>query len=108
VMRQLIPHPIAELRSQTLPEYVHGTFFWSQDKRSILVQILNAMELATNGEFQAVPKVEIDLNPSKLKVASAQIIWPKVMPLKVQSVNGKTQIVLSNPGRYTALRLMLV
>jgi hypothetical protein len=59
VMRSLVPQPIAELRSEVFPEYVHGTFFWEKDRRSLLVQVLNAIELSTQGEFREVPAVEI-------------------------------------------------
>jgi hypothetical protein len=107
VMRQLVPQPIAELRSQVLPDYVHGTFFWSKDKRSILVQVLNAVELVTNGEFRGVPNVEIQLNSGKLSVKTARVVWPKVQDLQVRSAKGRTEITLANPERYTALQLTL-
>jgi hypothetical protein len=106
-MRQLVPQPIAELRSQVLPEYVHGTFFWSKDKHSILVQVLNAVELVTNGEFRGVPSVEIQLNSAKVNVKTARVVWPKVQDLQVRSAKETTAITLTNPERYTALQLML-
>jgi hypothetical protein len=107
LMRQLVPQPMAELRSHILPEYVHGTFFWSKDQRSILVQVLNAVELATEGQFQGVPQVEIRLNATKLKVNTARVVWPQSQDLQVRSANGTTKIILTNPERYIALQLML-
>lgn len=54
----MIPQPIADLRSELLPEYVRETFFKNKDKRSLLVQVSNPIELATQGEFRLVPAVE--------------------------------------------------
>jgi len=108
LMRQLVPQPIAEFQSPMLPEYVHATFFWSKDKRSLLVQILNAVELATEGEFRGVPEVRIRLHEAKLKVKAARVVWPQSQDLPVRSASGKTEITLTNPQRYTALQLGLV
>jgi hypothetical protein len=90
-----------------LPEYVHATFFWSKDKRSLLVQVLNAVELATEGEFRGVPEVRIRLHEAKLKVKAARVVWPQSQDLPVRSASGKTEITLTNPQRYTALQLVV-
>jgi hypothetical protein len=105
-MRQLVPLPIAELASEQLPEYVHGTLFWTKDKRAILVQVLNAVELATNGQFIPVPSVHLNVS-AKLNVKSASIFWPKEQSLDVKTLNGRTRIVIPNPERYTALLLKI-
>jgi hypothetical protein len=107
MMRELVPKPIAELRSEPPSEYVHGTFFYDRSKRFILVQVLNTVELVTQGEFRPVPKVELRINPSKLKVAGARVVWPKEEDLELGSKEGQTHIVLPNPPRYTALYLNL-
>jgi Hypothetical glycosyl hydrolase 6 len=107
VMRSLVPQPIAELRSETFPEYVHGTFFWEKGRRSLLVQILNAIELTTQGEFREASDVEIRIDSARVKIKSAKVIWPAERELRVQSTQNNAHISLPSPARYTALRLQL-
>jgi hypothetical protein len=107
LVRQLVPNPVAELTFAALPEYLHGTFFWDKSKRFILVQILNGVELATGAELIDVPSAEIRLNPEKLKVSGARIVWPVERSLEVGRDSGRTLISVSKPGRYTALYLRL-
>lgn len=107
VMRKLVPNAIAELRPEPFSEYVHGTFFYDESRRFILVQVLNTVELATKGEFRLAPTVVLRLNPEKLKVKGARVVWPKERHLSVVTRDGKIQIVLNNPDRYTALFLKL-
>jgi hypothetical protein len=107
VMRSLVPQPIADLRSDVLPEYVHGTFFWEKDKRSLLVQVLNAIELSTQGEFRDVPAVEIRVNSARVKIRSAKVLWPAEQELPIRNRQGNAEITLPSPARYTALRLQL-
>ena len=107
LVRQLVPDPIAELESKVLSEFVHGTFFYDQSRRYVLVQILNAIELATEAQYVTVPEVEIRLHPERLKVTAARIVWPREQDLKVDSRNGKLRVVVPRPERYTALYLKL-
>jgi hypothetical protein len=108
VMRQLNPKPVAELRFETLPEYMHGTFFWEKSRSYILVQILNAMELATNAQLAAVKCADIYLDPQRLKVTGARVVCPSIEELKLSSLpDGRTHIRIPSPGRYTALYLRL-
>ncbi len=62
LMQQLDPNPIAELTPVPFTEYVHGTFFYDKNKRSILVQILNAVELAAKGKYSGSSGVELGLD----------------------------------------------
>jgi len=107
LMRLLVPQPIAELRSEFFPEYVHGSFFWEQDRRSLLVQVLNAIELSTQGQFRAVPAVEIRVNSARVKIKSAKVLWPAEQELPIRNRQGNAEITLPSPARYTALRLQL-
>ena len=107
LVRQLIPNPVAELTFPLLPEYLHGTFFFDKSKRFVLVQILNAVELATEAEFIDVPSAEIRLNPQKLNVKGARIVWPSERSLEPVNDRGRTLISVPKPGRYTALYLRL-
>jgi len=107
LLHHLIPNPLAELRPEPFSEYVHGTFFYDQSKRFILVQVLNTVELATQGEIRPGPKVNIRVDPTRLKVIAARTVWPKEQNLPVVTENGRTQIVLENPERYTVLFLKL-
>jgi hypothetical protein len=107
VMRLMVPQPVAELRSEVFPEYVHGTFFWEKDRRSLLVQVLNAIELATQGEFREVPAVEIRVNSARVKIKSAEVLWPAAQHLQVRNAQGNANITLPSPARYTTLRLQL-
>jgi hypothetical protein len=105
--RNLVPKPAAELRFAALPEYLHGTFFWDKSRRFVLVQILNAVELATEAEFIDVPSAEILVDPQKLKAVAARTVWPRQQDLEVSSAGGRTRIVVPKPGRYTALYLKI-
>lgn len=105
VVRQLVPEPVAELRFDTLPEHVHGTFFWTSSKRYILVQILNAIELVTGAEFIDIPSAEIRWNPAKLRVSGARMVWPETKNFEVPS--GSSSLRIASPGRYTAIYLNL-
>jgi Hypothetical glycosyl hydrolase 6 len=107
LMRSLVPQPVAELRSQVLPEYVHGTFFWEKDRRSLLAQMLNAIELATEGQFRDVPAVDIRLDTNRVKIRSAKTLWPAELSLPIQQQQGVAKITVRSPQRYTALRLQL-
>ena len=107
LIRLLVPNPLVALRSNPFSEYVHGTFFHDENKGRILVQILDAVQLATKGELRPTPNVEISFDPGRLKVRGAQVIWPKMkeLPIKVDGRRGR--IVLEKPDRYTALYLKL-
>jgi hypothetical protein len=107
LVRTLVPDPIAELRFPALGQHLHGTFFRDPSKRFVLVQILNAIELATRGEFVDVPYAEIIWNPAKLKISGAHVVWPKAEDLSIVSGGGKTSLRVPFPGRYTALYLKL-
>ena len=107
LLRRLVPNPVAELLFPTLPEYLHGTFFRDKSKRFVLVQILNAVELATQAEFVDVPSAEIRLNPAKLKVNGARVVWPTERALEIGRDGERTLITIPKPGRYTALYLRL-
>src|SRR5579885_2856333 len=105
LVRGLAPRPLAELRFPVLAEHIHGTFFWDRGRRFVLVQILNAVELSTEGEFVDVPSAEIRLDPARLRVAAARVVWPSVRDLAAEHSAEITRILVPRPGRYTALYL---
>ena len=107
LIRQLVPNPVAELRTDPFSEYVHGTLFHDEDKRLILVQLLDTIQLATKGELRPTPEIEITLDPRRLKVTAAQVVWPKTKALQLTERHGRTRILLEKPDRYTALYLKL-
>jgi len=107
LLQQLVPRPLAELRPAPFSEYVHGTFFWDAGKRFILVQVLNTIELATQGDLHPAPDIAIHTDPLRLKVVRARLVWPKNQELEVVSKNGFTEVMLRAPGRYSALYLKL-
>ena len=107
LIRQLVPNPLAELRTDPFSEYVHGTLFHDEGKRLILVQLLDTMQLATKGELRPTPEIEISLDPHRLKVTAAQVVWPKTKALQITEHHGRTRILLEKPDRYTALYLKL-
>lgn len=106
-IRQLVAEPIAELRTEPFSEYVHGTFFYDESKRFVLVQVLNTVELATNGELRPAPNVVIRTSLGKLPIKDARMVWPERRDLTVAQHSGTAQVVLVNPARYTALFLRL-
>ena len=107
LMREILPDPIAEIRVDPHSDYVHGTFFYERSRKFILVQLLNTVELATDGEFRPVAKVELRINPEKLKLSGARVVWPEEKDLELNKRGNKVHIVLPNPPRYTALFLEL-
>jgi hypothetical protein len=107
LIRQLVPNPLAELRTDPFSEYVHGTLFHDAGKQLILVQVLDTMQLATKGESRPTPEIKISIDPRRLKVTAAQVVWPKTKALQITEHLGKTHILLEKPDRYTALYLKL-
>jgi hypothetical protein len=108
LMRRLVTRPIAELRTEPNSEYIHGSFFWEKGKRSILVQVVNTVELATNGEVWAgAPRVTAWVNPEKIRVKRARVLYPSEKELMIGMKGGRTQIVLPKLERYMVLRLSL-
>ena len=107
LVRQLVPNPVVELRLSTLPEYVHGTFFHDRSRGFVLVQILNAIELATGGQFADIESLEIRSDPARLNVTGARRVWPNERDLEVRHIDGGIRIVVPKPGRYSAMYLKL-
>ncbi len=101
LVRSLTPDPVLELRSLPNSEFVHATYFWDKNRKFVIVQIVNAVELATSCELRTVPRVEIRFQPRRLAVKGARMVWPSegLIPLRGNSV------VLENVGRYSVLLL---
>jgi len=108
MVRQLVPHPVAELQTEPTSEFVHGTFFHDVQRRLILVQVLDAAELATKGERRATPDIEISLDMARHAVREATVMWPQAKDLEVQRLGGRYLIRITKPERYTAIYLRLV
>ncbi|MCL5670964.1 MAG: hypothetical protein M1423_06680, partial [Acidobacteria bacterium] len=87
--------------------YIHGTFFWDKSKRFVLVQILNAIQTATQGERWKAPRVRISTGPQRLHVVGARMVWPTEGDLPVETETGRDQVIVSDPGVYTALYLQV-
>jgi hypothetical protein len=107
VMRQLVPLPIAEILPQPFSEYVHGTLFYDRNREFILVQVLNTLELATEGEYRGVEQVQIQLDSQRLKVRGARVVWPEKKELAVREGRGRKVVILEKPARYTAMLLKI-
>jgi len=107
LMRQLVKQPIAELRPEPFTEYLHGSFFYNQAGDKVLVQVLNTVEAALDGEYRAVPRVSISVDSQRLKVTGARMVWPHEEDLEVHPRGGRTEVILQNPPRYTALYLKM-
>jgi hypothetical protein len=105
LIRKLVPSPLAELRTTPHSEFVHGSFFHDLGKGLILVQVLDAVQLATKGEMRPTPDVEILLDAVRLHVTAARVVWPKVRDVVVARDGGRVRIVLKKPDRYTAIYL---
>jgi len=116
VVRRLVPNPVVELRPEPFSEYIHGTFFWDKSKRFVLVQVLNTIQLATQDELWKAPSVRISTDSRRLRVAGARTVWPserdlaverKQAPVPYGTGQGRDQVLLADPGIYTALYLKL-
>jgi len=106
-MRQLVKDPIAELRPEPFTEYLHGTFFYDKTGNYILVQVLNTVEQAMEGEYRGVPRVKIGVDAERLKVTGARMVWPRAEDLEVRPQGGRSEVIIQNPPRYAALFLKL-
>jgi hypothetical protein len=107
LVRELVKEPIAELRPEPFSEYVHGTFFYNPSREFVLVQVLNTLELATEGEYRGIGRVEVSVDSSRLQVKGARTVWPREEQLEVKHRGGRAGITLENPARYTALLLKI-
>jgi hypothetical protein len=107
LMRQLVKNPIAELRPEPHTEFLHGTFFYDKTRENILVQVLNTSEQALDGEYRASPDVRIRIDGKRLRVTGAHAVWPKEEDFQVGTQQGRAEILLKNPARYSALFLKL-
>jgi len=107
LIRELVPKPLAELRTEPFSEFVHGTFFHDEERQLILVQVLDAIQLATKGEMRTTPDITISVNSEHLKITAARILWPKVRDLTVTRQSGKANILLEKPDRYMMIALKL-
>ena len=107
LVRRLVPNPIVELRSEPVSEYIHGTFFWDKSKRFVLVQILNSIQSATQGEVWNAPRMRVSTDPQRLHVVGARTVWPAERDLPVESKAGRDQVIVGDPGIYTALYLQV-
>lgn len=107
LIRELAPNPIAELKTEPASEYLHGSFFYDQERKLILVQLLNTIELATKGELRLAPKVKIRVDRNKLKVVGAQAVWPVDKDLPVRQDDRYTHIAVADLERYMAIHLKL-
>lgn len=107
LMRAMVPLPIAEILPQPFSEYVHGTLFYDRNREFILVQVLNTLELATEGEYRGIEQVRIQLDPKRLKIQGAQVVWPEKKELAVKEEHDRTVVILERPARYAAMLLKL-
>jgi hypothetical protein len=75
------------------------------EKDLILVQVLDAVQLATKGEMRPTPDVEITFDADRLHVTAARVVWPKTRDLAVARDGRRARILLEKPDRYTAIYL---
>ena len=102
---QLVPGPLASLLTNPFSEFVHGSFFHDEEKGVILVQVLDAVQLATKGEMRPTPPVQITLDAARINVTAARTVWPNVRDLAVARDGKRLRIMLDKPDRYTAIYL---
>jgi hypothetical protein len=107
LMRQLVKEPIAELRPEPFTAYLHGTFFYDKSGEYVLVQFLNTVEAAVEGEYRGVPRVRINVDGQRLKVVGAHMVWPAEQDVAVHTRGNRIEVVVENPPRYGALYLKL-
>jgi hypothetical protein len=51
--------------------------------------------------------VEIRVNSARVKIKSAEVLWPAARELPIRNAQGNANITLPSPARYAALRLQL-
>jgi hypothetical protein len=107
LLRKLVSNPIAEIAPVPFTEYLHGTFFYDHGRRLVLVQALNTLELATKGKYSGPIHAEIRINPAKLRVTGARVVWPKTQDLTLKKFGSQIHIALPAVEGYVALYLKL-
>jgi hypothetical protein len=107
LIRQLVPNPVAEIVPEPFTEYFHGTFFYDRSRDLVLVQAVNTVELMSKGELQAPVDAVIRVNPAKLKLRGARMVWPQTRDLPVQQEGRRKVIRLPQVERYAAVYLAL-
>jgi hypothetical protein len=45
------------------------------------------------------------VDPNRLKVTAAQVVWPKKQKLEIARQDGRVRVILEDPARYTAVLL---
>lgn len=107
LMRQLVPLPIAEILVRPFSEYFHGTLFYDRNREFVLVQLLNTLELATEGEYRGIEQVQVQTDAKRLRIKGAQVVWPEKKALASKETQGRTVVTLENPARYSAMFLKI-
>jgi hypothetical protein len=107
VIRQLVPNPAAEIVVTPHTDYFHGSFFFDQSRKFILLQVLNTVELLSKGEFQMPVGAEARIDSKRLRVTGARMVWPETRDLSVRTEAGRTIVSLPEVKRYAAVYLRL-
>ena len=63
-------------KAASISQYVHGPLCYAENRKFILVQVPNALELATEGEYREIPKVQLEVDANRLKVTGERMVWP--------------------------------
>ena len=106
-LRDLTPNPVIELGVEPRSEFVHGTFFFDKDRRYVLAQVLNTLPVVADGESRPIRGISIRVNPARMEVTGARMVWPKKQDLPLIEQNGKLVVRLPEVDTYAAICLSL-
>jgi hypothetical protein len=88
-------------------EYFHGSFFRDKERKLVLVQALNTVELLGRGKLQAPIRARIRVDSRALPVSGARMVWPRARELPINNRGSTTVIELPPVDRYAAIYLKL-
>jgi hypothetical protein len=107
LIRKVAPRPPIELHTHPRSEFVHGTFFFDKGRRSVLAQVLNTVQLVTDGEPRPARGVAIHADPSRMKITAARMVWPEQRDLPLAERDGRLVVSLPELEVYAAVCLKL-
>ena len=106
-IRRFTPPPAIEIGTSPRSDFVHGTFLFNGSRQRIVAQVLNTLPVATDGESRPARGISIRIDPARLKVTAARMVWPEAKDLPLTTDGGRLVINLPELDVYAAICLRL-
>jgi hypothetical protein len=106
-IRRITPPPVIELFARPRADFVHGTFFFDKSSELILAQVLNTVQVATDGELRPARGMSIRIDSKRLSVTAARMVWPETQDLPITTDGDRLVVNLPELDVYAAVYLRL-